>query len=75
MNEVLTGHVGAGLELGSHLGVHGDQHLLLSAHDGVSLLDLVRDPGLELATEDDCADIDDPLLRNFLQVNIVRQEV
>ena len=74
-SEVLTGHVGAGLELGGHLGVHGDQHLLLGAHDGVALLHLVGDPGLELTTEDHGAHVDDPLLRHLLQVDFVRQEV
>ena len=67
--------MGTGLELSSHLWVHGDHHLLLGAHDGVALLDLMGDPGLELATEDDCANIHDPLLGNLLQIDVVWQEV
>ena len=67
--------MGAGLELGGHLGVHGDQHLLLGAHDGVALLHLVGDPGLELTTEDHGAHVDDPLLGHLLQVDVVGQEV
>ena len=75
MSRVLTGYMGTGLELGGHLGVHGDHHLLLGAHDGVALLDLVGDPGLELAAQDDGANIHDPLLGHLLQIDIVWQEV
>ena len=67
--------MGAGLELRGHLGVHGDHHLLLGAHDGVALLNLVGHPGLELAAEDDCTNIHDPLLGHLLQIDVVWQEV
>ena len=43
----LTGDVGAGGELGRHLGVHGDHDLLLLRHDGISILDLLLNPFLE----------------------------
>ena len=65
----------AGLELGRHLRIHGDHHLLLFAHDGIPLLDLVGNPCSELVAEDHGADVDDPLLGHLLQVKIVWQEI
>ena len=44
----LTADVGAGGELGGHRRVHGDHHLLLVRHEGVSLLHLLVDPVLEV---------------------------
>ena len=64
-----------GGELGGHLLVHGDHHLLLGAHDRVSLLDLVVDPRSELVAQDHGADIDQPLLWDLRQVDVVREEV
>ena len=55
--------------------VHGDHHLLLGAHDRVSLLDLVVDPSSELIAQDHGADIDQPLLWDLRQVDVVREEV
>ena len=72
---VLTGNVRGRSKLGGHLGVHRDHHLLSGAHDCVALLDLVGDPGLELAAQYDCTDIDDPLLGHLFQVDVVGQEV
>ena len=75
MSRVLTGYMGTGLELSSHLWVHRDHHLLLGANDGVALFNLVGHPGLELTAEDDCANIHDPLLGHLLQIDVVWQEV
>ena len=71
----LTGDVGAGGELGRHLGVHGDHDLLLLGHDGVPILDLFLDPLLEAGTDDGRAHVHDPLLRDLLDVGLVRQVV
>ena len=63
------------LELGSHLRIDSDHHLLFSAHQGIPLLDLMSNPVSELITEDDGADVDYPLLWNFWQIKIVWQVV
>ena len=67
--------MGGGCELGSHLRVHGDHHLLLGAHDGVALFHLVMDPCSEFVAQNDSTDVDQPLLRDFGQVNVVWEEV
>ena len=67
--------MGGGTELGRHLRIHRDHHLLLSAHDSVALFHLVVDSSSELVTQDYGADIYQPLLRDFGQVNVVWEEV
>ena len=61
-----------GLELGVHLWVHVDVHLLLLVHRLVAHLHLVLDPGLERLADHGGADVDDPLLRRLRQVRVVR---
>ena len=63
--------MGGGLELGRHLGIHGDHDLLLLAHQCIPLLHLLRDPGLELFTENSRDDVDQPLLWDFRHVDLV----
>ena len=60
-------------ELGGHLGVHGDHHLLFVRHEGVAVLDLHLHPSFELLSKHSCANIDDPLLRNLRQIDLVRE--
>ena len=67
--------MGRSLELGSHLRIDRDHHLLFLAHQDVAFLDLVSHPVSELVAKNDGADVDDPLLWNLWQVEIVRQEV
>ena len=73
--KILTGNVCGRSELGCHLGVQRDHHLFLRAHDGVTFVPLVVDPVRELIAENSRANIDQPLLRNFWQVDIVGEEV
>ena len=73
MCEALTADVAAGLELGGHLRVHRNHDLLLLSHDGVALFDLIADPFFELLAHDYSANVDNPLLRHFLQVWLIRQ--
>ena len=63
----------AGGELFRHHRVHGDHDLLLLSHQGVALLDLFRDPILEVRADHASADVDDPLLRHLLEVRHVGQ--
>ena len=62
----------AGLELGRHLWVHVDHHLLLLRHDGVPLLNLDLDPFPERLANYGSTDINDPLLGNLRQVLSIR---
>ena len=45
------------LESGSDLRVHGDQHVLLLGHLGVSFLDAGLHPGRELVAHDAISDV------------------
>ena len=65
--------MGGGFELGRHLRVHGDHDLLLFAHQGVALLDLLDDPILEGITEDNRENVDEPLLGHLWKVDIIRK--
>ena len=67
--------MGRGSELGGHLGVDGDHHLLLLTHEGVALLHLVLDPGPELVAKHHGAHVHQPLLGHLGQVDIIGQEV
>ena len=71
--KVLTTHVAAGLELGRHLGIHGDHELALVGHEGVAVLNLVSDPLLERLAYDSCANVHDPLLRHVRKVRLIRK--
>ena len=61
----------AGIELGGHHGIHLDHDVLLLGHEGVALLHLVDDPGLERLADHGGADVDDPLLGRLRQVRLV----
>ena len=63
--------MGARLELGGHLRIHGDHDLLLLGHEGVAFLHLLVDPLLEDLPDDGRTDVDDPLLGHFLQVWLI----
>ena len=63
----------ARVELHRHLRIHGDHDLSLVGHDGVPLLDLLRDPLLERLADDSGADVHNPLLWDFGQVWLIRQ--
>ena len=65
--------MGTGLELGRHLWVHVDHHLLLLRHDGVPLLNLVLHPLPERLANDGSADVNDPLLGHLRQVCCIRE--
>ena len=67
--------MGAGVELGRHHGVHFDHDLLLLGHDGVALLHLRLDPGLEGLADDSRADVHNPLLGHLRHVGLVRQVI
>ena len=62
---LLTTHMGAGRELGCHLGIHGYHDLLLLCHERVSVLDLLLDPHLEDLPEDGRAHVHNPLFGHF----------
>ena len=72
---VLTADVGAGLELGLHLGVDVDHHLPLLLHEGIPLLDLLLDPVLERLADHRGAHVHDPLLGRLREVRRVGQVV
>ena len=63
--------MGAGLELGRHLGIHGDHDLLLLRHEGVSLINLVVDPIPEWIADDRHTYVHDPLLRGMSEIGFV----
>lgn len=65
--------MGAGLELGGHVRVHGYHQISFVGHFSVSFLDLFGDPLLEDISEDGCADIDDPLLGNLGHIWFIRE--
>ena len=65
--------MGTGSELSCHLGVHGYHDLLLLSHHGVAHLYLLRDPLLEVLTDDSGAYVDEPLLRHLRDVRLVRK--
>ena len=65
--------MGAGTELVRHHRVHLDHDLLLVGHQGISILNLLLDPGLERLSQDSGTDIDDPLLRCLRDVGFVGQ--
>ena len=69
----LTADMRRGFKPSSHLRVHGDHHLLLLAHQGVALLDLLDDPILEGITEDNRENVDEPLLGHLWKVDIIRK--
>ena len=71
---ILTRDVGAGSELLSHDGVHGDHHVALLRHQGVAVFDLLADPSLEWLVDDGSTDVHDPLLRRLRQVLVVGEE-
>ena len=71
----LTRNVRAGTELRSHLRVHGDHHLLLGAHHGVALLDLVCNPGPELVAENDGTNVHNELLGHLDEVKFIGEEI
>ena len=54
------GNVSGLVKLGEHCRVHGDHHLLLGTHQGVSLLHLVLDPPLEEVAQHMRAYVHDP---------------
>ena len=62
-------------ELGRHNGVHADHDFFLFSHNSISLFDLFRDPFLEILSDDGCAHVHNPLLRDLGQVGIVWQVV
>ena len=63
--------MGGGLELGSQLGIHVDHDLLLLRHQGVALLNLLRDPISEALAQHGGTDVDDPLFGDLWNVNLV----
>ena len=73
--KILTRNMGGSLKLGCHLRVHGDHDFLFVIHDGVPMLDLFVDPLLEALSEDGRADVHQPLLRNFGQINVIREVI
>ena len=73
LRTALTTHVGTRLELGRHLGIHRDHHLLLFGHELVPLFDLLADPLLERLADDCSAHVDDPLLGHMREVWLVRK--
>ena len=69
----LTGDVGAGGELGHHVGVHRNHDLFLFSHYGISVLNLYRHPILEGRSQNGRAHVHDPLLGDLRQVGRVRE--
>ena len=70
---VLTADMGGRLELGGHLGIHGDHHFLLGVHDVVPLLHLHGHPLSKLVAEHGSKDVDQPLFWYLGQINLIRQ--
>ena len=68
---LLTRDMGAGVELGQHLWVHGDHDLLLFRHRCIPVLDLLADPLLEAVSEHGGTDIHEPLLRDLRDIDLV----
>ena len=64
---ILTAYVGARLELGGHLRIHGDHDLLLLGHEGVAFLHLLVDPLLEDLPDDGRADVTIHCLGTFFR--------
>ena len=75
MNDCLTRYVSGLSELLHHLRVDGDHHVLLALHELVSRLHLFSYPGTEWSTNYGSTDIYYPLLRNLLEIWLVRQVV
>ena len=67
--------MGGGLELGHHIRVHRDHYLLLIIHQVVAFLNLLVDPFPELISNHRGADVHQPLLGNFWQVDVIWQVV
>ena len=66
--------MGAGSELLSHDGIHGDHHVALLRHQGVAVFDMLADPSLEWLVDDGSTDVHEPLLRRLRQVLVVGEE-
>ena len=67
--------MGASVELGQHMRIHCNHHLLFLSHQDISFFDLIVDPSLEVIPDHCSTDIDNPLLWNLWQVRCIRQIV
>ena len=68
---VLTTNMSRCFKSSRHLRVHGDHDLLFFAHQCITLLNLLRDPFLELITQNSRNCVDEPLLWDFWHVDLV----
>ena len=65
--------MGACLEFLGHVRIHCDHEVPLVCHFSIAIFDLISNPSLELISEDCSTDIDDPLLRNLLEIRLIWQ--
>ena len=71
--DLLTAYVGAGSKAFKHLWIHGYHHFLLALHEPVAIFHLFGNPVAKRLADHSCADVNDPLLRDLLEVRHVWQ--
>ena len=70
---LLTGDMGAGLELRGHHGIHVDHDLFLLSMLGVTDFNLLSYPVFERLANDGGANVHDPLFRDLGDIGLVRE--